>query len=156
MKIEDKIKELLEGFLKSEYFLLGLEYRDKGPRAKLLVWVDGDQGISIDACADISRFLSEEIEKLDLIPSSYVLEVSSPGVDSPLKLPRQYAQHKGRKLKVLKKDGKEEIGILLEIEPEAIILEKIPRNKVQKTEEKQSLTIALTEIQEAKVLVSFN
>lgn len=156
MNIEEKIKTLLANFLEEEFFLVGLEYRDKGPKTKLLVWVDGDQGISIDTCAEISRYLSDEIENQNLITSSFVLEVSSPGVDAPLKLLRQYTKNIGRKLKIITKDGKEEIGILTAIEPEALIIEKKTRNKNPKPEEKQSYTIALTDIQEAKVMVSFN
>ncbi|MDX2304534.1 MAG: ribosome maturation factor RimP [Microscillaceae bacterium] len=156
MNIEEKIKTLLANFLEEEFFLVGLEYRDKRPKTKLLVWVDGDQGISIDTCAEISRYLSDEIENQNLITSSFVLEVSSPGVDAPLKLLRQYTKNIGRKLKIITKDGKEEIGILTAIEPEAIIIEKKTRNKNPKPEEKQSYTIALTDIQEAKVMVSFN
>ena len=155
MNIEEKVKALLADFLEDEFFVVDVEYKDKGPRAKLLVWMDGDKGISIDMCAKISRFLSNEIETQDLISSSFVLEVSSPGVDTPLKLWRQYLKNQGRKLQIKTLDGNDLTGVLLEVNQEALIIEPQQKKKV-KTEDKNRYTIALAEIKEAKVLVSFN
>jgi len=62
------------------------------------VYLDGDDGISIDNCASISRDLHREIEESGLCPDGFELNVSSPGLDRSLRLPRQYARHVGREV----------------------------------------------------------
>ena len=57
---------------------------------KILILVDGDEGITIDRCAEISRRTGATLEEQETMSDAYVLEVSSPGLEHPLKLMRQY------------------------------------------------------------------
>jgi ribosome maturation factor RimP len=79
-----------------------VEDNNRGERSSkiLEVYADTDAGITADQLADISRLLSEELDRLDLFPGRYRLEVSSPGLGRPLKLARQYRKNVGRLLKV--------------------------------------------------------
>lgn len=70
------VKEGLKG---TEFELVDLEYKGKGPRAILRVFVDKEGGVTVDDCARVSHMLSELLDTEDLIPYRYTLEVSSPG-----------------------------------------------------------------------------
>ncbi len=74
----------------------------RGERGSKIVeiYADTDSGITIDQCAELSRQISVVLDKEDLIAGGYRLEVSSPGLEHPLKLLRQYKKNKGRQLKV--------------------------------------------------------
>ena len=118
---------------------------------KFTLIVDGDQGITIDDCAALSRAINESLESE--ISDPYTLEVSTPGLDHPLKLKRQYKKNVGRGLKVVRKDKSIVNGTLKETEEEKIVLEtEIGQGK--KTEVK-IIEIPFTEIEKAFVTVSF-
>jgi ribosome maturation factor RimP len=123
----------------------------KGPK-KLLVIVDGDQGVSIDDCATLSRELSKELDESPLVDEAYTLEVSTPGLDQPLKLKRQYVKNIGRRLKVKLADKIEE-GKLDAVNDEAITL--ISETGTGKKKESTSININFAQIEKAFVLVSF-
>ena len=74
----------------------------RGDRGKpvLDVFIDAEQGITTDVCAAVSREVSAAIEQTDLISRGYRLEVSSPGIDRPLKFLWQYPKHAGRRMQV--------------------------------------------------------
>src|SRR5690606_31902539 len=99
-----------------------------GPQ-KVIVLIDGDSGVGIDDCSKVSREMAAIIEEQDLISGKYILEVSSPGVDSPLKLPRQYPQHIGRKLRLNLTDGQEIKGMLKEVSESSVSVEKEAKKK---------------------------
>ena len=120
---------------------------------KVSVFLDGDSGITIDHCSDLSRALSEDLDKLDLIKDNYMLDVGTPGLDQPLKLKRQFVKNIGRGLKVVRKDkticqGKltaaKEGGVTLDVE-----------EKAGKKMEVKPVEIPYSEIEKAIVLVSF-
>jgi ribosome maturation factor RimP len=123
----------------------------KGP-GKVLVLVDADAGIDIDACAEISRQLSKDLDESSLLSDNYLLEVSTPGVDHPLKLKRQYKKHIGRNLK-LKLADKIEEGKLIEVFEDKIILNQ--ERGSGKHKETFTLEVPFGEIEKAFVLVSF-
>jgi ribosome maturation factor RimP len=79
----------------------------KGSKTNLVVRVIADQdgGISLPTCAAISRALSDQLDVADLIPGRYRLEVSSPGVDWPLKTARDFQRHLGREVSLRYRDG---------------------------------------------------
>ena len=74
----------------------------RGDRGKpvIEVFVDAEQGVTSDICADVSREVSGTLEKADLLPGQYRLDVSSPGIDRPLKFLWQYRKHIGRRIQV--------------------------------------------------------
>ena len=154
MALEDTIREITEAAISdNRLFLVDVVVSArKGPK-KVLIVVDGDQGVSIDDCATISREVSDRIEKGDLLgEESYTLEVSTPGLDQPLKLKRQYIKNIGRKLK-LKLADKIQEGRLTEVKEDTIVLEQ--ETGTGKKKEIINTEIDFSQIEKAFVLVSF-
>ena len=156
--VEEKIIDLLEEKFKepefSNCFWLDVKlHADK----KLEVIIDCDTGVTFLTCQIISRHLESVIDEEQWLGPKYTLEVSSPGAERPLQLPRQYQKHLGRKLEVKTKEGEEYEGRLSEITEEGITLDYKVRHKEGKrkvTEEVQT-TIAFAAIEKAKVKISF-
>src|SRR4051812_15883035 len=100
MDLKEKIQDLAEKSLTNPtHFLVEVAVSKHKPW-KFTVVVDGDQGITIDDCAAASRALNESLESE--ISDPYTLEVSTPGLDHPLKMKRQYKKNIGRGLKVVR------------------------------------------------------
>ncbi len=87
-----------------DYELLGLEYHEGNRRAVLRVYIDSDQGIGVDDCAQVSRRLGTLLDVHDPLPGSYQLEVSSPGTDRPLFTLAQFARCVGSRARVRLQD----------------------------------------------------
>jgi ribosome maturation factor RimP len=153
MNLEQEIRQLAEGSLKdaSQFIVDVVLSSRKGPK-KLLVVVDGDQGISIDDCAEISRVLSEKLDAIPGLDDKYMLEVSTPGLDQPLKMERQYRKNVGRTLKV-KTNTKTVTGLLTTVTAEGISLEEAKGTGKKKELVKHSL--GWMEIEKALVQISF-
>ena len=100
--IEDYINTLLQ---KSED-VFPVEVK-VSPGNNIKVFLDADNGLTIDTCTRINRALYKQIEEDALFPNGdFALEVSSPGVDEPLKLHRQYKKNIGRTVEVLLNDAR--------------------------------------------------
>lgn len=100
-----KIKELAEGLLAEDpaIFLVRVHIR---PINNISVYVDGDQGVTIDKCVKLNRALYKQIVEQGVCPDGeFALEVSSPGVDEPLVLSRQYTKNIGRMVEVTTNEG---------------------------------------------------
>ena len=123
----------------------------KGP-GKLLLVVDGDRGVTIEDCAAISRRLSKALDDAGLLQDQYLLEVSTPGVDHPLTLQRQFYKNVGRRLKVTA-GGQTVEGLLEGVENTGIVLSGSvgsgKRAEIWKRE------IPFSEIDKAFVMISF-
>jgi ribosome maturation factor RimP len=130
----------------------------KGPRSVLSLLVDTDEGITIDKCARISRKLSAWLEENDPFDFPFALEVSSPGLSRPLKLPRQFHKNVGRKLKVKTTDGKAVTGVLEAVDATGITLQPEVKKKPKKSENQENthIVVAFDAIQEAKIEISFD
>jgi ribosome maturation factor RimP len=122
----------------------------------IIVYLDSDDKVSIDDCTAVSRYIES---KLDREVEDFELEVSSAGIDRPLKHIRQYRKHIGRRLTVLTKDGLKREATLLEVHETGI---KIEEQVKQKTEWKKSKQIVTKEnfydfdqIKETKIAISF-
>ncbi len=148
--IETIVKEIIHD--RKDLFLVDVKTSGHSGSQKVLVLIDSDQGIGIDDCSKISRKLSAIIDEKDLIKGKFILEVSSPGIDYPLKSERQYKKNVGRKLQVTTAE-KEFKGELITISGDSITIksEKKVKNKIE-TEE---VEIPFEKIDKAKVLVSF-
>ncbi len=95
------MEEITESVVNAhQAFFIGLADRRERGRRILQVFVDTDDGITIAQCAEISRDLGVELDKQSVVNESYELEVSSPGIDKPLKLLRQYKKNIGRRYNV--------------------------------------------------------
>ena len=153
MELEDQIKQIAEQKLTdpSLFIVEVVVSARKGPK-KVLVIVDGDNGVSIDDCAAISRDLSQTFDETGFFEDSYTLEVSTPGLDQPLKLKRQFVKNIGRRLKVKLADKIEE-GKLEAVTDETITL--ISETGSGKKKESKNINIDFSQIEKAFVLVSF-
>ena len=152
MNLEEKLEELvLRNLPNEQYFLTELQAKQAGSNTKISIFLDGDKGIDIDVCAQVSRKVGSELEALELMKNAYTLMVSSPGLDRPLILPRQYFRNKGKKVKI-KLTSQEEIeGKLREVHEEFIVLDELPVKQAKTQKEK----IPFTEIETTHVLASF-
>lgn len=151
MDLKEKIRDLAEKSLAAPaHFVVDVVVSKHKPWKFRLI-VDGDQGITIDDCAALSRALNETLESE--IADPYILEVSTPGLDHPLNLKRQYKKNIGRGLKVVKKDKSILNGVLKQTEEEKIVIE-MESGHGKKTEVK-IIEIPFTEIEKAFVTVSF-
>jgi ribosome maturation factor RimP len=153
MNIEKRVKQLVEEKIadKPNLFLVDVKFHSNG---KLIVLVDGDNGIGIDDCVAISRHVGFHLEEENVIETAYNLEVSSPGIDTPLTSLRQYAKNVGRSLAIKMADGAKREGKLTGITEDAIVIEEKIKEKGKKAETVESV-IPIDKITETKVLISF-
>jgi ribosome maturation factor RimP len=100
-EIREKIKELLLPItLATDSFVVDVAVRNERGGKLIQAFVDTDKGITIDVCAEISRELARALDQSNIIQTSYRLEVSSPGIDKPISMLRQYPKNVGRRFKV--------------------------------------------------------
>ena len=97
-KIEEKVEKLVEPFAEQlGYELVGVEYEvKKGSDNELVIYIDKDGGVDLDDCEKLSRLIDEPIDELDPIEEAYVLCVSSPGLDRPLKTDKDFKRAVGK------------------------------------------------------------
>ena len=138
-----------ESLRQPEYFLVDIKVQGK----KISVFLDGDKGITIDKCAEFSRFLQRHLEG-ERIASNYILEVSSPGMDNPFKAARQYKNAIGKEVSVIKFDGIRVDGVLKEADENKVLLETNTVSKGKPMETK-TCEIPLTEIKSTKLKINF-
>ncbi len=152
MEREEEIRRLTDGVLTDGQFLVDVVVSAKrGPR-KILVVVDGDQGVGIDDCARISRELSKGLDEMKFPDDRYLLEVTTPGVDQPLKLKRQYRKHIGRRVKVTFNSRIVE-GLLTRVDEDAIVV--VSERGKGKDKETVDEAIAFADIEKTFVMISF-
>jgi ribosome maturation factor RimP len=149
MEVLNKVRALLDPYLENgKYFVVDLTVSASKHNPTLTLLLDTDEGITIDEVALISRNLGNE--------TAYQLEVSSPGVDFPLKTQRQFQKNIGRNLKLQLADGDKKAGKLVTVSPTGIeIFEEILRGKL-KTVKKEATSLNYEQIKLAQVQVSFN
>lgn len=127
--IEGRIEEILAG--EPGYFLVEVKIK---PTNNVKVYIDGDQGISIEKCVQFNRPLYKKLEESNLFPNGdFSLEVSSPGLDEPLKLHRQYRKNIGRQVELVLQDGSKVEGRLVDVSEDGVIVEET-RGKNKKKE----------------------
>ncbi len=153
MNIEERVAGLVEEKIedREDLFLVDVTMHSNG---KLIILVDGDQGIGIADCAAISRFVGFKLEEEGALENAYNLEVSSPGIDAPLKLKRQYFKNIGRTVSVKNYSAIRE-GRLLTVSDEGITIEEKLKPITGKKAEWTEAFIPFADISETKVLISF-
>ncbi|MEZ0541593.1 ribosome maturation factor RimP [Fibrella arboris] len=160
-----RIEALLQPHLNDgEYYVVDIQVAGKGGGTlKVTVLIDSDEGMTIDACARISRALGNQMDEMDFFGDApFNLEVSSPGVDFPLTQQRQFAKNVGRLLKVQLAGGPGLIGKLEAVDAQGIVLD-VPPAKISKTKRKTLTelppegiqTIPYESIQKATVEIQF-
>lgn len=147
--IEQKMNALLEAH--PSHFLV--EVRIK-PTNNIKVFVDADEGVNLSNLIEYNRKLYKQIEESGLYPDgNFSLEVSSPGLDEPLKLNRQYRKNVGRFVEVTLQDGSNREGKLIEATEDGIIVEW-EEGKGKKKETKQE-SILFNQIKSTKIQIKF-
>ncbi len=95
-----QLDELLEPVVSSmDFEFVGLEYVSQGRHSILRIYIDSEDGITVDDCAEVSRQLGAVLDVEDPIATEYTLEVSSPGLDRPLFKLAHYARFTGEEVK---------------------------------------------------------
>ncbi len=121
--LEEDVIESVRGILdplllENGLDLVDIEYRREGRGRVLRIYIDKEGGVTVDDCAKLSRELGILLDVHDVIPGSYNLEVSSPGLTRALKKPRDFERYKGKKVKIKTKADIEDrrvfIGRLLD------------------------------------------
>lgn len=153
MELTEEIKKLAETHLKdASHFVVDVIASLRNSPKKLLVILDGDKGITIDDCAELSRELSSSLDEANLVEGAFVLEVSTPGLDQPLKNKRQYVKNIGRSVKVKTKVNTVEGKLSQVLENSIELLQQIGTGK-KKVE--KAIEVAFEDIDKTFVLVSF-
>ncbi len=132
--VRDRVYRLLEPVVTEA----GMDLEDvvltpAGKRRILRVVVDQDGGVTLDDVAELSRVVSQTLDASDVMGGApYVLEVTSPGVDRPLVLPRHWRRAESRLVQVTLKDGTQLLGRVLDTDEEGATLEvrETPRRVV--------------------------
>ena len=153
LSIEDRVKAVVKAKIadREDLFLVDVKMH---PGGRLEVFVDGDQGVGIQECADISRHVGFVLEEEDAITHAYRLEVSSPGIDAPFVSLRQYKRNVGRNIQVVLTDGTAKEGELMAVTDEQITIKEKVKEKGKKAVEIESI-FPFGTIKTTKALISF-
>ena len=137
--------------LQDDIFLVSIKIK---PINNIKIYLDADNGLGIEKCIKINRALYRIMEEMGMYPDGdFSLEVSSPGVDEPLKMLRQYKKNTGREVEVTLNDDTKKEGKLLEVNDDAI--------KIGYTEGKNKkavnheIAIPFADIKQTRVKVKF-
>ena len=152
--LKEKVTKLLDMALEEHSSLFLIDFTIGGDNT-IKVVIDGDEGVNLKDCMNISRAIEHNLDREE---EDFSLEVTSAGATSPLELPRQYKKNLGRKLKV-KTPNEEFEGNLARVTEAHITLEwkarePKPVGKGKVTVQKQQ-DIVFSDIEEAKVVLKF-
>jgi ribosome maturation factor RimP len=143
VRISNEIAEKLN------FFVIDINFRGDNRKKIIEVFVDAEKNIDADNLAEISREINSIIEEQDIIQQAYRLDVSTPGVDRPLKFLKQFPKHINRNFEVTYKTGDETrtiTGKLLSVEREELTF----------LSDKKEILIEFKNITTAKVIISFS
>lgn len=147
--LTQKVETLLQGH--ENHFLVEIRIK---PTNNIKVFIDSDEGMPLSELIQYNRKLYKDIEESGMYPDgNFSLEVSSPGLDEPLKLHRQYKKNIGRYVEVLLNDTTKVEGKLLEMTDDGIVLET-ESGKGKKKEIKQE-NILFQNIKNTKIQIKF-
>ena len=136
-----------------EYFLV---YVSVSPDDKIVVEIDHAEGVWIDDCVELSRFIES---KLDREEEDYELEVGSAGIGQPFKVLQQYLIHIGKEVEVLTREGKKLEGVLKDANEENMTLTIQKKVKLEGAKRpklvEEDITYTYSEIKYTKYLISF-
>ena len=150
---EQHIKTLIAEHLANNEDVFLVDCRVKTDN-KIRVFIDSEKGVSIDDCIALSRHIEGN---LDREQEDFALDVSSAGLDLPLRIPRQFKKNVGRSIVVILNDGTEINGELKEANDESFRV--LPKPKKKKKNEEQAVvepvSIPYTEQKETKIILTF-
>ena len=140
--LSDEIEALLAPVLEREgYELIDVEFESKGGRSTLRLFIDAENGSTLDDCARASNAVSGVLDVEDPVPGEYSLELSSPGLDRPLRRPSHYERYEGALARVVMQKGyqgrRRLKGRLSGLEDEIVLLDvdgethRLPLEKIE-------------------------
>jgi ribosome maturation factor RimP len=145
------VEKLIEPLLFDDIFLVSIKIK---PTNNFKIYLDADGGLGIEKCIKINRALYKIMEEMGMYPDGdFSLEVSSPGIDEPLKLLRQYKKNMGRSVEVTTNDEKKNEGILKEVTDDTITIEQTAGKG--KKAVVLNTDINFTDIKQTRVLIKF-
>ncbi len=154
--LQDKVEKLLDEALEERpsLFLIDLKISTAN---QITIIIDGDEGVSLQDCVDVSRAIEHNIDREEY---DFSIEVASAGATEPITNPRQYLKNIGRKLKVKTVEGDKIEGRLEAVSDDGITLtwkarEPKPVGKGKHTVEKETV-LEYNNIKEAKAVITFN
>lgn len=146
-KVESFLAPIIEG---TDMFVVSMKVK---PTNNIKIYIDADDGFSIDKSISVNRQLRKMLDESGMFPDGdYSLEVSSPGVDEPLKFIRQYKKNIGRKIQVTTIDEKVHEGKLVHVADDAVTLE-VPSPTQKKT--LVGIDIPFNDIKQSVIQISF-
>lgn len=144
------VNEWLEG---KDYFLVDITV---SPDDKIVVEIDHAEGVWIDDCVELSRYIESKLNREE---EDYELEVGSAGIGQPFKVLKQYLIHIGTDVEVLAKDGKKYVGVLSDANEENFTITVETKIKPEGAKRpklvEQNITFTYEEIKYTKYLISF-
>jgi len=152
--LKEQIEKLVNDNLESEqHFLVDIIISGQNGPKKVLILLDGDEGINIDDCAKVSRKVGFIIEEEGIIEDAYRLEVSSPGLDHPIVLLRQYVKNIGRYVRVTTVEETRHEGILAAANDKDITIKEETGKGSKKVI--SELTFGFDQIKKTEIIVKF-
>ena len=155
---EKQLHSIIESLLPSEeLFIVDIKASFVKTPGKITIALDGDKGISIDQCAEISKSLGNYIEEQGLLEDPYNLEVSSPGLDQPFKFHRQYIKNIGKEVRVLLNNSNDIKGKLDQVNETGIQIREIKKtkNKSKKSYQDELTSLSFDDINKTNILLEF-
>ena len=150
------VKTAVEEWLaQNDYFLVDVELT---PDGRIVIEIDHADGVWIEDCAELSRFLQE---KLGDELGEYELEVGSAGIGQPFKVVQQYRNHIGKEVEVLAVDGKKQQGILKEVAEDGLSFVIVVKEKQKQEGKKRPVlvevdkTFTMDGVKHTKYLLAF-
>lgn len=148
--VKGLVEEWLEG---KEYFLVDVEISNDN---KIVVEIDHAEGVWIEDCVELSRFIEDRLSRDD---EDYELEVGSAGLGQPFKVPQQYVNFVGKEVEVLGVDGKKVKGILKSVDGNDFVVtvrEKVKEEGMKRPVMKDvDKSFQMDQVKYTKYLISF-
>ena len=145
------VENLLQPLLDEDCFLVSIKIK---PTNNIKVYLDADHGLPIEKCIKINRALYRIMEEQGMYPDGdFSLEVSSPGLDEPLKLLRQYKKNVGREVELTMNDDSKKEGRLINVNEDGIsigFVEGKGKKAVSKEEE-----VPFSDIRQTRIKIKF-
>ncbi len=155
MITKEKVNVLVEEWLqqKGDYFLVDIEMANDD---RIVIEIDHADGVWIEDCAELSRFLQEQLgDEL----GDYELEVGSAGIGQPFKVEQQYVNHVGDNVEVVDAEGKKTAGVLKQVDGRLFTVttqeKQIPEGKKRPVKVEVDKTYSMDEVKSTKYVLNF-
>ena len=148
------VKRLVDEWLEGkEYFIVDIQI---SPESKIVVEIDHADGVWIEDCVELSKFIEEHLSRDE---EDYELEVGSAGLGQPFKVPQQYINFIGKEVEVLDQDGRKVKGILKSVDGNKFIVSVNEKVRVEGKKRPVKMDVDheydMNEVKYTKYLISF-